>query len=177
MQETIQSEEIITKKDVFEKTVRSIDFNRVNQTTEALVNQQANIPETYLALTFTVPLDGLYIVTNPFLYSHNATNDNFIIEWEISNNKPNSQVEIVQKMSQESKDSFGQGLVANVIQGGSIIGNINTGTDALIPKSIKDILFFEKGVEYTIKMNFYSQSGNDEACIHNGYLSVKKNIE
>lgn len=140
------------------------------RTTEGLINQQSNVFENYMTMTFTPVITGKYRYRSNIVWSHNTTSDNFRAEVSLSG----TGTSIVKRfLDVESTDSSGTGVGLNVIQGGVIVANVNTGTDAKHPACMEDIVELNAGVTYTMLTRFNAQSGNDEAAIYSGNQLVE----
>lgn len=138
------------------------------RTTEGLINQQT-VPETYLTIDVSPEVTKDYKINTSLVWSKNTANDNMYLELVV-NDDQGSPEQRFRFLSDEPKDNAGAGEVLNVINGGAIIGNANSGTDIRVVESYSDILTLTSGVNYTIDIDFFSQSVNDEAAIYKGYL-------
>lgn len=161
--------EVLTFENNFFIDSSNTSLWRTNQTTEGLVNQQSNIYEDYLTLTFTPKLTGNYEIGVDFIRSHNTNSDNFRANIDITGGI----TENIKVLDYESREIGGSGEVLNVLSGGSIVGNINSGTDVRIPASKKVVRELTEGVSYTVKLEWNCQSGNDEGAIYRGLITVK----
>ena len=153
----------------------SQDFNRPSQTTEGLMNQGSQF-EKYLTIVADIDETGFYEITTAFVWSHNVNNDNFLAELVINDDAGSPEIRI-RFLSLESKDIAGPGQVVNVISNGNIVGNSNTQTDIRNPTQYSTVFMFTQGVEYTIDLEWRSQTTNDEATIYNGYLDIEQKIK
>lgn len=146
----------------------SKNFSRAGQTTIGLVNQQAGVFERYLEMTFTADRDGEFEVSVFFLWSMNVTNNNFFGRVGIIGGAVNEEIEFIR----EPKDSGGGGEVLNILQGGNIVGNVNSGTDIKEDAFIRGYVDLVAGVSYTIFLDWAGTAANDEATIYQGNIKV-----
>jgi len=154
----------------FYKRSKSIDFSRTNQTTEGLINQQANTYEDYLTLSITPLETDNYRVGTEFLASINTAGSNLLVQLTVTGGTVSKtfQIEI------ESKDAGGNRAALNILQGGIITGNITPGTDILIDGTHSGDLELEKGVAYEVKLRWTSEQNNVRAAIHLGQITCKQ---
>jgi len=140
---------------------------------EGLANQQAGIDEIYLSIDYTPKENGEVKVTTFGTSSHNATNDNLRIKLKVNDSVASPTEERILR-NLESKDDSGAGQTVNVIQGGLIIGSVNSGTDNENDYSGALLKTVTAGVTYTFTLEWNSQSGNDEGSLLTGILGFIK---
>lgn len=154
-------------------TSEDVALWQAGRTEEGLANQQAGIDEVYLTIDYTPKENGQVKVETLGTSSHNATNDNLSIKLKVNDSVASPTEErIIRNL--ESKDSAGAGQTVNVVQGGVIIGSVNSGTDNQSDYSgglLKDVT---AGVTYTFSLEWNCQSGNDEGSMLTGILGFIK---
>jgi len=154
----------------FYASANSRDYNRPGQTTEGLINQQVNVFETYCSRSFIPKISDNYSILSSFVWSYNDGGQDFIVNLNVTDG---SSFNETLTMRLEPQDTSGVGVVLNVIQGGLIVGNVNSGTNQRVPQfmSISD-LNLVGGTEYTMSLSWTSSSPNDEATLYNGNVEV-----
>jgi len=148
-------------------------LSRAGQTTIPLMNQQLGVWEKYLTLVYTPVVTENYQLSLSFIWSLNAISNNF---WGkiVLNDGINPDIELLFVV--EPKDSGGTGEVINILQGGSIVGSANTGTDIRHPESFLFDKVLTGGTNYTITFEFGSDVANLEATIYQAQLRIEKKL-
>ena len=147
---------------------------KTGQTTEGLINQATNGHEKYLSINYTPLVSGKFSLETYFIWSMNVVNDNFQAEFSVENLTDGIPAVKYPFIDKESGDSAGSGTVLNVINNGSIVGNVTTGTDIKNPSFNRIELELIANKNYEISLDWRCQSINDEATIHKGDLMLKK---
>ena len=145
-------------------------ITRPSQTTQGLINNQANTYEEYLRLEYTPTITDNYRLSNSFSWSSNNGSFNALFRVSISDGTT-TQFFI---LNVEPKDVAGQGVVLDVLQGGLIVGSANTGTDNRVFESSFSDYQLTAGTTYTVLLEWGAQEANSEVAIYGGFLSLEQ---
>lgn len=145
-------------------------ITRPSQTTQGLINNQANIYEEYLRLEYTPTITDNYRFSTSFSWSSNNGSFNALFRVSISDGTT-TQFFI---LNVEPKDVAGTGVILDVLQGGVIVGSANTGTDNRVFQSSFSDYQLTAGTTYTILLEWGAQEANSEVAIYGGFLSLEQ---
>jgi hypothetical protein len=145
-------------------------LTRPSQTTIALANQQNDVYETYHEFIYTPSITDNYEFSSSGSWSKNITNDNINIRFSIVGGSVNEEFVFIQ----EGKDSGGTGVVVDVLQGGAIVGTVNTGTDIRIPFYMIGVDTLESDVPYTLKVEFKADVAGSESTIYGNLFQIEQ---
>jgi hypothetical protein len=147
-------------------------ITRINQTTVALANTQANIFEEYFEDSFTPNKTDNYTVSIRWKWSSDITNSSATFRVTFSDGV---NPDIVLVTTVEPKDASGSGQVVNVLAGGLITGNVNTGTaERLTGSEVADAVLTQ-GVTYNIKLEWANETGNADLTIYSSTIRWQQN--
>ena len=146
-------------------------LTRVNQTTIPLANQQNNVFEEYFSDNFTPQKTSNYTISIAYRWSSNNVQNNAIFRFTLSDGT----TDIVETVRVEPKDSGGAGEVVNVLQGGAIVGNVNTGTDQRIPEYYPLDVELTAGVTYSLKIEWTKDTGTAALTIYSSTIRWQQN--
>lgn len=134
-------------------------ISRVGQTTIPLANTQSLVYENYIpSMSFTADKSATYFIGANYIWSTNSTFQNFLCRLRIVHQGGGLNETIQQE--QEGKDAGGTGIIVNVLQGGNIVGNVNTGTDQRVPTSIGSHFDLLAGETYDVFLEFTAPPGH-----------------
>jgi len=147
------------------------------QTTVALMNRQAvNLVtkanfEEYLTIQFTPDITDNYKIGTSFLWSLDNQKNKFlaILEMDDGINPP---VETV--FAIEPKDASGAGILVDVVAGGVIQPQVNTGTKSRHPETFIFNNTLQAGVTYTFRLIWGCETANLDATIYNAQIWVEQ---
>ena len=145
-------------------------ITRPNQTTQGLINQQANIYEEYLTLTYAPTITDNYRLSLSFSWS--ANNNSFNALFRISITDGTTTEFFI--LRTEPKDVAGTGVVLDVLQGGVIIGQADTGTDVRLFEASFSDYTLNSGSTYTVSLEWANEDPNSETAIFGGFLSLEQ---
>lgn len=145
--------------------------NRLNQTTVGLINQQSNTYENFLTVNVTPETSGVHVVTLSYKWSINTTTTDFLSRLNVVGDSVAGDYDL---QTIESKDSAGTGETLNVLAGGLIIGNANTGTNQCMWDAHVFAFELVAGVSYTFNLQWGSQSVSQEAAMYKGLLMIEQ---
>ena len=145
-------------------------ITRPSQTTRGLINQQANIYEEYLTLTYAPTITDNYRLSLSFSWS--ANNNSFNALFRISITDGTTTEFFI--LRTEPKDVAGTGVVLDVLQGGVIIGQANTGTDVRLFEASFSDYTLTSGSTYTVSLEWANEDANSETAIFGGFLSLEQ---
>ncbi len=147
-------------------------ISRTNQTTVALANQQANTFEEYFADSFTPTTTDNFTVSCRWKWSSDITNASAFFRVTFSDG---INPDIVLLTVTEPKDASGGGQVVNVLAGGVITGNVNTGTAERINGfEVADVVLTQ-GVTYNIKLEWTNETGNADLTVYSSTIRWEQN--
>ena len=142
-------------------------ISRANQTTLALANQQANTFEEYFEDSFTPSLTDNFKVSIRWKWSSDLTQASAIFRVTFSDGV-NPDVVLISRI--EPKDSAGTGEVVNILTGGVITGNVNTGTsERLNGVEVADVVL-NQGVNYNLKLEWANENANSDTTIYSSTI-------
>jgi len=161
----------LTTKEYVDNTIPYFNYvkgelSRVGQTTIPLMNQQAGIFETYLEHSFTASTTNNFEFGASFIWSMNNAGNNFWAKLSVDSDFVFFKV--------EPKDAAGSGEVVNIIAGGLIVGNRNTGTDIRYPETFQFNKGLTAGNVYTMKLEFGSDTANLEPTMYQAQLWLEE---
>jgi len=143
------------------------DISRANQTTIALANQQANTFEEYFEDSFTPNVTDNFKVSIRWKWSTDVTQASAIFRVTFSDGI-NPDIELITRV--EIKDSAGTGEVVNVLTGGVITGNVNTGTsERLTGAEVADVIL-NQGTTYNLKLEWTNENANTDTTIYSSTI-------
>ena len=139
---------------------------QVGRTTEGLVNQQDNILEEYLSLSFMPKATGPHKIE---AYAIGSMNDKqpCTFQVEVTGGAIN---DIVIFSRFKNSEDVGVGQILNVVQGGVIIGNVDTDTDFRNDVTFKKFYNLVQGVTYTVKLKWRGKGTDKEVAIYTGSI-------
>ncbi len=147
-------------------------ISRTNQTTLALANTQANVFEQYFEDSFTPQTTDNFTVSCRWKWSSDVTNASAFFRVTFSDG---INPDIVLLTTTEPKDASGTGEVVNVLVGGVITGNVNTGTaERLNGYEIADVVLTQ-GVTYNVKLEWANESVNADLTIYSSTIRWEQN--
>ena len=143
------------------------DISRANQTTIPLANQQANTFEEYFEDSFTPNVTDNFKVSIRWKWSTDVTQASAIFRVTFSDGV-NPDIELITRV--EIKDSAGTGEVVNVLTGGVITGNVNTGTsERLTGAEVADVIL-NQGTTYNLKLEWTNENANTDTTIYSSTI-------
>jgi hypothetical protein len=143
------------------------DISRANQTTIALANQQANTFEEYFEDSFTPSVTDNFKVSIRWKWSSDVTQASAIFRVTFSDGV-NPDIELITRV--EPKDSAGAGEVVNVLTGGVITGNVNTGTsERLVGIEVADVIL-NQGTSYNLKLEWTNENANTDTTVYSSTI-------
>ena len=145
-------------------------ISRPSQTTVGLINQQGNVYEEYLSLTYSPTITDNYRLSISF--SWGANNNQFNALFRISITDGTTTEFFI--LRTEPKDVAGTGVVLDVLQGGVIVGSANTGTDIRLFESSFSDYDLIAGTNYTVTLEWGNEDANSETAIFGGFLSLEQ---
>jgi len=145
-------------------------LSRTGQTTIPLINQQLLTLEKYIGGNFTPTKTDNYVIGISFIWSMNNANNNFLGILRLNDGLTDIDIPIII----EAKDVGGAGEVANVLQGGIIIGNVNTGTSIRHYQSFLFNTELIAATSYTYSLLWGSSSINKEATIYQAQIWLEQ---
>ena len=145
-------------------------ITRPSQTTVGLINQQGNIYEEYLSLTYAPTITDNYRLSLSFSWS--ANNNQFNALFRISITDGTTTEFFI--LRTEPKDVAGTGIVLDVLQGGAIVGQADTGTDVRLFESSFSDYTLDVGKTYTVTLEWANEDANSETAIFGGFLSLEQ---
>jgi hypothetical protein len=145
-------------------------ISRPSQTTVGLINQQGNIYEEYLSLTYAPTITDNYRLSLSFSWSANNNQFNALFRVSISDGTT-TEFFILRT---EPKDVAGTGVVLDVLQGGNIVGQADTGTDVRLFESSFSDYILDVGKTYTVTLEWANEDANSETAIFGGFLSLEQ---
>ena len=145
-------------------------ITRPSQTTVGLINQQGNVYEEYLKLEYTPTITDNYRLSLSF--SWGANNNQFNALFRISITDGTTTEFFI--LRTEPKDVAGTGVVLDVLQGGVIVGQADTGTDIRLFESSFSDYQLTAGLNYTITLEWGNEDANSETTIFGGFLSLEQ---
>jgi hypothetical protein len=148
-------------------------LTRPNQTTIPLANQQQNIYEKYLELDYSCTVTDNYFISIAFQWSTNIGNTNALFRLALTDGTTTQ----FQEVRIEAKDTAGQGEVVNVIQGGNIEGNINTGTDIRIQEYFPIDVILDAGKTYSVSLEFTHEGNAARTTIYSATVRVEQKTQ
>jgi hypothetical protein len=152
----------------------SESFSRAGQTTQGLINQQVDVYEDYLTINFTPTDTDNYIISSDFVWSLNSTFTDFLCRLSVEN-VTDAVTNIYRSLRMEPQDSNGGvGVLLDILGGGIILGQTQSGTNQTFDGSIRKSLELESGKEYNIRLQWASAGNNQEATIYEGDLIVEQ---
>jgi len=131
-------------------------ITRVGQTTVALANQQANVFEEYFNDSFTPSVTDNFQVSVAYQWSSNVTQNSASFRLTLSDGV---NPDLVQTIVVEPKDASGTGVVVDVLEGGAIVGQVNTGTAERIQEYFPLDIILTAGLTYNIKIEWTTDVG------------------
>lgn len=143
---------------------------QAGRTTEALMNQQANVYENYITVQITPRYSGFYTFSSNFHYSMNINTVRFKSRIAITGGALNVELDID---TAEFKDNTGASGQANRIDGGIIGALVAIGTESKLTGLFKDIYALEAGTTYTMTLSFASGLADQEAVIHRALSTIE----
>lgn len=147
-------------------------LSRTNQTTIPLANTQANVFEEYFEDSFTPTTTDNFTVSCRWKWSSDVTQSSAFFRVTFSDG---INPDIVLLTVVEPKDSSGTGEVVNVLTGGVISGNVNTGTaERLNGFEVADAVLTQ-GVTYNIKLEWANETGNADLTIYSSTIRFEQN--
>ena len=145
-------------------------ITRPSQTTVGLINQQSNVYEEYLSLTYSPTITDNYRLSLSFSWS--ANNNQFNALFRVSITDGNTTEFFI--LRTEPKDVAGTGIVLDVLQNDVIIGQANTGTDVRLFESSFSDYTLNSGSTYTVTLEWGNEDANSETAIFGGFLSLEQ---
>tara|TARA_R110002051_G_scaffold72812_1_gene131681 strand:- start:2008 stop:3201 length:1194 start_codon:yes stop_codon:yes gene_type:complete len=143
------------------------DISRANQTTIALANQQANTFEEYFEDSFIPSVTDNFKVSIRWKWSCDVTQASAIFRVTFSDGV-NPDIELITRV--EPKDSAGTGEVVNILTGGVITGNVNTGTsERLVGIEVADVVL-NQGTSYNLKLEWTNENANTDTTIYSSTI-------
>jgi hypothetical protein len=143
------------------------DLSRANQTTIALANQQANTFEEYFQDSFTPNVTDNFKVSIRWKWSCDVTQASAIFRVTFSDGV-NPDIELITRI--EPKDSAGTGEVVNILTGGVITGNVNTGTsERLVGIEVADVIL-NQGTSYNLKLEWTNENANTDTTVYSSTI-------
>jgi len=149
---------------------------RAGQTTEGLINTQANVFEDYFGapLVFTAARSKRHAISTSLTWSLDSTTQNFIAQLQIQGDQG---FNVVLTLPSEPQDSGGgAGLSLNTIAGGAIGANSNTSTDQIFVLDVTRWFELVAGETYTVTLRFTASGAGLDAAIYNAQLACKEEI-
>ena len=145
-------------------------ISRPSQTTVGLINQQGDIYEEYLSLTYAPTITDNYRLSLSFSWSANNNSFNALFRVSITDGTT-TEFFILRT---EPKDVAGTGIVLDVLQNDVIIGQANTGTDVRLFESSFSDYTLNSGSTYTVTLEWANEDANSETAIFGGFLSLEQ---
>jgi len=145
-------------------------ISRPSQTTVGLINQQGDIYEEYLSLTYSPTITDNYRLSLSFSWSANNNQFNALFRVSITDGTT-TEFFILRT---EPKDVAGTGVVLDVLQNDVIIGQANTGTDVRLFESSFSDYTLNSGSTYTVTLEWANEDANSETAIFGGFLSLEQ---
>ncbi len=145
-------------------------ITRPNQTTQGLINNQANTYEEYLRLEYTPTITDNFRLSTSFSWSSNNGSFNALFRVSISDGT-STQFFILEI---EPKDVAGTGVVLDVLENGIIVGSANTGTDNRTFESSFSDYTLNANTTYTVILEWGAQEANSEVAIYGGFISLEQ---
>ncbi len=116
-----------------------------------------------LRLDYDIPEAGNYELSVSYIWSYNATNNDFIARVQIND------TDIFVEHEQEPRDSAGTGIIVDAIEGGSF----NTGTDQRLPFSYSEVITLPAGVGF-VDLDIRNQQSNLSATVYKASITLKR---
>lgn len=142
-------------------------ISRANQTTLALANQQSNTFEEYFEDSFTPNVTDNFKVSIRWKWSSDVTQASAIFRVTFSDGV-NPDIELISRI--EPKDSAGTGEVVNILTGGVITGNVNTGTSERLSGVEVADLVLNQGTNYNLKLEWTNENANSDTTIYSSTI-------
>lgn len=142
-------------------------ITRVGQTTVALANQQNNVYEEYFNDSFTPSVTDNFQVSIRWKWSSNVTQNSAFFRVTLSDGV-NPDIVILTVI--EPKDAGGTGEVVDILQGGAIVGSVNSGSsERFTGYEIADIIL-TAGTSYNLKLEWTKDSNNSRLTIYSSTI-------
>ncbi len=143
------------------------NISRPNQTTIPLANQQQNIFEEYFEDSFTPSVTDNFQVSIRWKWSSDVTQASSIFRVTFSDGT-NPDIVLISRI--EPKDAGGGGEIVNILTGGVITGNVNTGTsERLLGVEVADVIL-NQGVTYNLKLEWTNENVNTDTTIYSSTI-------
>ena len=149
------------------------DLTRENQTTIPLANQQQNIYEEYLRLDYPCTVTDNYFISIAFKWSTNIGNTNALFRLALTDGSTTQ----FQEVAIEAKDPAGTGEVVNVIESGTIVGDVNTGTDIRVQEYFPVDVILEEGKNYSVSLEFTHQGNAARTTIYSSTIRIEQKTQ
>ena len=163
----------VDKEDLPKYVSVQAGLTRPGQTTIPLANQQQNIYEKYLELDYSCTVTDNYFISIAFQWSTNIGNTNALFRLALTDGTTTQ----FQEFSIEAKDTAGQGEVVDVIEGGVIVGSVNTSTDIRVPEYFPVDVILEEGKNYSVSLEFTHQGNAARTTIYSATIRLEQKTQ